>query len=52
MGAIKSTTPADADPKRTEGPMLEMPAEVSKRGVMIGILREPSPAGEREPDPL
>jgi hypothetical protein len=27
----------------------EVPAEVSKRGVMIGYLREPSPAGEREP---
>jgi hypothetical protein len=27
----------------------KVPAEVSKRGVMIGNLREPSPAGEREP---
>jgi hypothetical protein len=26
-----------------------VPAEVSKRGVMISFLREPSPAGEREP---
>jgi hypothetical protein len=29
-----------------------VPAEVSKRGVMIEFLREPSPAGEREPLPL
>jgi hypothetical protein len=35
--------------KGRKHPGERVPAEVSKRGVMIGILRGPSPAGKREP---